>query len=359
MTDLVNTDLVNLADYESRARELLDPAAYDYIAGGADAEVSLALPRRALDAIRLRPRVMVDVTVCDLATTVLGTPVPAPILVAPSGDHGIAHPDGELATARGAAATGTLLVVSSGATYPLEDIAAAADGPRWLHVPLLRDRAAALDLVRRGEAAGYTAVCLTVDHKVMAKRERNIRNRWTTPPAANLSGVAAAGWDVDGTAMRRRFDAVLDRSATWSYVDWLAERTPLPIVAKGILAGADADLAVRAGAAAVVVSDHGGRQLDTAIAPIEALPEVVAAVGGRAEVYVDGGFRRGTDVLKALALGARAVLLGRPVIWGLAAGGADGVAAVLLMVRDELERAMAMCGLPSLAAISPEVVKVP
>jgi 4-hydroxymandelate oxidase len=352
-------DLVNLADYATRAREVLDPASYDYIAGGADAEVSLGLPRQAFDAIRLRPRVMVDITTCELATTVLGTPVAAPILVAPTGDHGIAHADGELATARGATATGTLMVVSAGSTYTLEEIAKTGPSPRWLHVPLLRDREAAADLVRRGERAGYGAICLTVDHKVMAKRERNIRNRWSGPPAANFTGLAPVAWDVDGTAMRRHVDNLHDRSLTWSYLEWLRGLTPLPIVAKGVLVGADADLAVRAGAAAVVVSDHGARQLDTSITPVEALPEVVDAVAGRAEVYVDGGFRRGTDVLKALALGARAVLLGRPVLWGLAVGGADGVRAVLHMMQDELERAMAMCGLPSLDAINPSVVVRP
>ncbi|GGM35891.1 alpha-hydroxy acid oxidase [Dactylosporangium sucinum] len=358
MTDTVN-HLVNLDDYETRARELLDPAAYDYIAGGADAEVSLGLPRRALDAIRLRPRVMTDITTCDLSTTVLGHPVPAPILVAPSGDHGIAHPAGELATARGAADTGTVMVVSSGSTYPLEDIAAAAAGPRWMHLPLLRDRDLAVELLRRAERSGYSAICLTVDHKVMAKRERNIRNRWSTPPSPNFPAAAVprAEWDVTGAAIRKRFDGLLDRSATWPYVSWLAERTSLPVVAKGVLAGADAALAVASGAAAVIVSDHGGRQLDTAVPPIEALPEVVAAVGDRAEVYVDGGFRRGTDVLKALALGARAVLIGRPVLWGLAVDGAAGVSAVLLMLRDELETAMAMCGAAGVAGVTKELVR--
>lgn len=345
---------LNLFDVEAAASEVLPAAAFDYIAGGAADEVSLARPRAVFDRIRLRPRVMVDVTCCVTSTTVLGHPVAAPILVAPTGDHGIAHPDAEKSTARGAAAAGTVMIVSCGSTLGLEEIAAAApDGIRWLHLPLFKDRGVAAELVRRAQDSGYRALCLTVDHKVVALRERNVRNGWVSPPNANLDGlldVATADW-ADGTSAARRAEQVFDRGATWSYLSDLAGTSELPIVVKGVLRADDARNAVDHGAVGVVVSDHGGRQLDTGLAPIEVLPEIAEAVGDATEVYLDGGIRRGTDVLKAIALGARAVLLGRPVMYGLAIAGADGVRTVLTMLREEFATAMAMCGAARLDAI--------
>jgi 4-hydroxymandelate oxidase len=346
--------LINLSDVEEAARAVLPAASYDYIAGGAGDEVSLARPRAIFDRIRLRPRVLVDVSGCDTGTTLLGHRVPAPILVAPSGDHGIAHADAERATARGAAAAGTIMIASCGSTLALEEIAAAAaDGARWLHLPLFKDRGVAAEIVRRAQASGYSALCLTVDHKVAALRERNVRNGWVSPPTANLSGlldVATADW-ADGRSARQRAEQVFDRGATWAYLTELTGMTDLPIVVKGVLRSDDARRAVEEGAAAIVVSDHGGRQLDTTFSPIEVLPEIADAVDASAEVYLDGGIRRGTDVLKALALGARAVLLGRPVMYGLAVAGAEGVRTVLSMLADELATAMAMCGAPRLDAI--------
>ena len=351
--------LVNLFDYERAAAATLPADAFDYIAGGVADEVSLRRARGVFDDLLLRPRTMVDVGRCDTASTVLSQPVSCPILVAPSGDHGIAHPDGEKATVRGAAAADTLMIVSSGSTFPLEEIAAAADGSLWFHLGLLRDRKAAARLLTRAQDSGYRAVCLTVDHKVTGLRERNVRNGWVSPPPVNLAGlveVSTADW-AQGSTLARRADQVFDRSATWGYLEEIAAMTSLPLVAKGILRGDDAAAAVAHGAAAVVVSDHGARQLDTTVSPIEALPEVVAAVGSRAEVYVDGGFRRGTDVIKALALGARAVLIGRPVIYGLAVGGSAGVAAVLRLLRAEFETAMAMCGAAAVADLRPDLVR--
>jgi 4-hydroxymandelate oxidase len=350
--------LVNLFDYEAAAAAVLSADAFDYIAGGVADEVSLRRDRRVFDDLLLRPRMMVDVGRCDTHTTVLSQPVSSPILVAPSGDHGIAHPDGEKATVRGAGHADTLMIVSSGSSFSLEDIAAAATGPLWFHLGLFRDRGVAARLIERAEASGYRALCLTVDHKVTGLRERNVRNGWVSPPPVNLAGlmeVSTADW-TQGASVARRADQVFDRAATWSYLGEIAAMTSLPLVAKGILRGDDAAAAVRHGARAVVVSDHGARQLDTTVSPLDALPEVVAAVGGRAEVYVDGGFRRGTDVIKALALGARAVLVGRPVIYGLAVGGAGGVAAVLRLLRAEFETAMAMCGAAELADITPDLV---
>jgi len=301
---------------------------------------------------------MVDVADCDTGTSVLGHRIAYPILIAPSGDHGIAHPDGELATAAGAAAANALYVVSSGSTMTLEQVAEAASGPRWLHLPLLRDRGAARTLIERAERSGYSALCLTVDHKVTALRERNRRNGWVSPPSPNLDGLVhldAAVWSQPGSTARRA-DQVFDRAATWDYLDEIAAMTPLPLAVKGVLRGDDARRAVDHGAAAVIVSDHGARQLDTAVPPIRALTEIVAAVGADAEVYLDGGIRRGTDVIKALALGARAVLVGRPILYGLAVAGADGVAQVLQILRDEFVTAMVMCGCPDLASIGPDLL---
>jgi 4-hydroxymandelate oxidase len=349
---------INLFDFEDRARAALPRGAFDYIAGGAADEVSLGRPRELFDGILLRPRVMVDVSHCDTTTSVLGHRIAYPSLIAPSGDHGIAHPDGELATAAGAVAADALYVVSSGSTMTLEQIAGAASGPRWLHLPLLRDRGAARALIARAEQSGYSALCLTVDHKVTALRERNRRNSWVSPPSPNLDGLVKldpAVWSEPGSAARRA-DQVFDRAATWGYLDEIAGMTPLPVAVKGILRSDDARRAVDRGAAAVIVSDHGARQLDTAVPPIRALPEVVAAVGDDAEVYLDGGIRRGTDVLKALALGARAVLVGRPILYGLAVAGADGVAQVLRVLRDELVTAMVMCGCPDLSSIGRDLL---
>ena len=352
---------LNVREFEARAREVLDVAAFDYIAGGAADEISLRRAGARFAKILLRPRVMVDVETCRTASTVLGQRVPYPILVAPSGDHGIAHPDGELATAAGVAATGTVMIVSSGSTKTLEEIAAAASGPRWLHLPLLRDRSVMATVIARAEASGYTALCLTVDHKVTALRERNVRHRWVSPPPPNFEGlleIDTADWSSTASTSQRA-GQVFDRSATWQYLDEVRRMTQLPVVTKGVLRGDDARLAIDHGAAAVIVSDHGARQLDTAVAPIQALPEVVDAVGDDAEVYLDGGIRRGTDVLKALALGARAVLIGRPIMYGLAVGGADGVSEVLRMLSAEFVTAMAMCGCADLDSIRPDLAIVP
>jgi isopentenyl diphosphate isomerase/L-lactate dehydrogenase-like FMN-dependent dehydrogenase len=352
---------INLAEFEERARGILSPATFDYIVGGAADEHSLPHAGALFAQILLRPRVMVDVATCDASTAVLGHPVPYPILVAPTGDHGIAHPDGEQATASGVAAAGTVMIASSGSTKTLEEIAAAANGPRWLHLPLLRDRSVMAVLIDRAQANGYTALCLTIDHKVTALRERNVRNGWISPPPANLAGLLetdTADWSLSGSTTRRA-EQVFDRAADWRYLDETVAMTELPVAVKGVLRGDDARLAVDHGAAAVIVSDHGARQLDTAVAPLQALGEVADAVADDAEIYLDGGIRRGTDVLKALALGARAVLIGRPVLYGLAVGGADGVAEVLRILADEFLTAMAMCGCPDLASIRSDLTVVP
>lgn len=320
---------------EAAARAVLPKEAFDYFAGGAFDERSLAANLEDWAALRLRPRVLRDVTIVDPATTLLGRPVAHPIVVAPTAFHRMAHPDGEPATARGAAAAGAHFVLSTRATTSVEEGAGALEGrPFWYQVYVLRDRELTAELVGRAKAAGATALVLTVDVARLGRRLRDLVNEFVIP--AHLGTIESLD-RPDGLADQ-------DRSLTFEDFGWLREAAGLPVVVKGVLRGDDARRCVDAGAAGVIVSNHGGRQLDTAISGAAAMPDVVAAVRDRCEVYVDGGVRRGTDVVKALALGARAVLVGRPVLWGLATGGADGVAEVLRDLVGELELAMALCG---------------
>jgi 4-hydroxymandelate oxidase len=346
----------DLAELERRARELLDPRARDYFAGGADDELTVAANPAAWARLRLRPHVLHDVGAVSTSTTVLATPVSLPVLVGPVAYQRLAHPDGELATAAGSAAAGTLMVVSTQATATIEEIAEAAPrAPRWFQLYVYRDRRIATDLVRRAAASGYQAVVMTVDVPVPGNRERDKRNRFQLPPGMGLANLTVPEDRVDVVNIATHFDP----TATLETIGWLAEQARLPVVVKGVLRGDDAVACLDAGAAAIVVSNHGGRQLDGAVATADALPEVVEAVAGRAEVYVDGGIRRGTDVVKALALGARAVLVARPVVWGLATGGAQGVQRVLGGYRDELERDLALCGTPTLEDLTPDLVVAP
>ena len=353
-----NDGPVNIYEYEARARELLPRHEYDFIAGGATDEITLRRTRDAFDSIALRPRMLVDVSRRDLATTVLGQRIELPVMLDPTGGHGRAHPKAELTTARAAGAAGTVMIVSSGSTYTLEEIAGAATGPIWFQQYLYSDRGLNLSMAQRAQDAGYTALCITLDSAIRAKRERNIRNDYQGVPSPNYAGLELedSRWAGDSDAPRG-VNTLIDRSATWSELDRLAAGTPLPLLVKGIMTAEDARLCVEHGVKALIVSNHGARQLDTTFATIEVLPEVVDAVQGRLEVYLDGGIRRGTDVLKALALGARAVLIGRPLFWGLAVGGEAGVVSVLRMLGEELEAAMSMCGCPTLGEIDAGVIR--
>jgi 4-hydroxymandelate oxidase len=352
-------DPLDLAALEAVARARLQPEVYDYIAGGADGELSLADSLVAWSRLRLRPRVLRDVTEVSTATTLLGSPVPAPLLVAPMADHRIAHPDGEAASAVGASAAGVPYVCSTQATMSVEEVAAAApDAVRWFQVYVVRDRGWTAELVARAAAAGYRALVLTVDVPLLGNRLRDLRNDFRLPTGMKPANAPPAGaarqreLAVDVLAQAGQFDPGL----TPDTIGWLVEQSGLPVVVKGVLRGDDAAACLDAGAAAVVVSNHGGRQLDGVVATTDALAEVAAAVGERAEVYVDGGIRRGTDVVKALALGARAVLVGRPVFWGLAAGGAAGVERVLSGLAGELRLAMALCGAVGVADLTPDLI---
>jgi 4-hydroxymandelate oxidase len=353
---------LSLAEYEAAARDRLPPDVWDYVAGGSGTESTLAANRAALDRLALRPRVLVDVSRCDPATELLGAPLAAPIGVAPMAYHRLAHPDGEVGTARAAGATGLLFVVSLFASQDLAEIAAAATGPLWLQLYWLRRRGVMVDLVQRAEALGYRAIVITVDTPRVARRLRDLRHGFALPSqvvAVNIDPAVMAGTDhgeVGVSALERHSRQQFDASVTWADLAWLRERTRLPVVVKGVLTAEDARLAVAHGAAAVVVSNHGGRQLDGAPATVAALPEVVDAVAGRCPVLMDGGVRTGADVVRALALGARAVLVGRPVLWGLAYRGGDGVRDVLALLRAELAETMALCGRPRLADLDGSVV---
>ena len=346
---------MQLPDLEARAREVLDPAAFDYISGGADDELTLTDNAQAWDRWRFRPRVLRDVSGVDLSTTVLGHPVTTPILLAPTAYHRLAHPEGECATARAAAATGAAMIVSTMASVPLEDVSAAAPGALlWFQLYVHVDRAVTVSLVRRAEAAGYQALVVTVDTPVLGRRRRDGEGGFSLPPGVQAANLVASG--VDHTNLAHYASSSFDPSLTPEAISWLCAQTRLPVVVKGVLRGDDAATCIDAGAAAIIVSNHGGRQLDGAIATADALPDVVAEVAGRGEVYVDGGIRRGTDVLRALALGARAVLLGRSAVWGLALGGADGVRAVMAEFADETVRAFTLAGAASCADVTADLL---
>ena len=355
-------DILNLDSLEARAQTRLDPMLFDYIAGGAADEWTLAENRAAWNRMQILPRMLRGVASRSLSTTVLGTPVSFPVLVPPMGFHGLCHVEAEAATARATAAEETVFVASTVSNCSLEAIAAASGGPRWFQLYVYKDRAITRDLVQRAAASGYSALCLTVDTPLAGHRERDARNSLRMPSHLVLGNFPAAHTDQHhhgsgrGSALGQYIAAQWDPALTWNDVAWLQSIAPMPIVVKGVLAPADAALAVEHGAAAVIVSNHGGRQLDSVPAPITMLEAVCDTVAGRAEVLLDGGVRRGTDVLKALALGARAVLVGRPVLWGLTLDGEAGVRAVLQHLRGELDLAMALAGCPSIGDIRRELV---
>jgi 4-hydroxymandelate oxidase len=336
-------------DLQQRARELLPDGAYAYYATGAGPESTLAANLAAWSELKLRPRVLRDVSRVDLSTTVLGDPIPHPILVAPTALHRLGHVDGELATARGAALAGSLMVISTGASVALEAIAAAAPAAqRWFQLYVLRDRAWTIELVQRAQAAGATALVLTADTPYVSTTRQVTRTTMQVPDEMRMANRPSVAPIDEGE--------LHDPSITFDVIAWLRELSGLPVIVKGVLRGDDARRCLEAGACGVVVSNPGGRQLDGAVATARALPEVVASVGDDGEVYVDGGIRSGVDVLRALALGARAVLIGRPVLWGLATGGADGVATVLQTLRDELREAAALAGAASIAEITDDLL---
>ena len=354
--------LLNLSDYEQAAAHRMQPAAWGYMMGAANDEVTLQENRRAWDRISIQYRTMVDVSERTLATTVLGAPVALPVLIAPTAMQKLAHPDGECATARAAELAGTVMIVSTTATTSLEDVRASAAGTQWFQVYVYKDRGITTELLQRVKAAGYQAVMLTVDAPMIGRRERDIRTAFSLPPNLHIANAVHAGAGNVPTAtaldsgLELHFRGLHDPSVTPRDIAWIRDTSGLQVVVKGIVRRDDAVRALDHGASAVAVSNHGGRQLDTAVATARALPGIVDAVDGRGEVYVDGGIRRGTDVLKALAMGARAVLLGRPVLWGLAVGGAQGVHDVLHLLYNEVDLAMALAGCRTVADITSDLI---
>ena len=345
-------DPVNIFEYEEIAKKQLNKGDYDFIAGAATDEITLRRTREVLDSIIMKPRMMVDVSQLDLGTTVLGQKISFPVMLAPAGNHGAAHMEAELATVRAAGKADTLMVLSSHSAKTLEDVAEAATGPIWFQQYFFKDRELTLGMAARAKEAGYSALCLTLDAKIVPKRERNIRNDYVGPVSPNYAhlDLGTHSWKFAADAPAGPSD-IRDQATTWTDLEWLAGETKLPIVVKGIMTGEDGRRAAESGAKAVIVSNHGTRYLDTTFTTIEVLPEVVEQVAGKAEVYMDGGIRRGTDIVKALALGARSVLLGRPLFWGLAVDGEDGVSSMLEILRDELAATMGMCGRPSIDSI--------
>jgi 4-hydroxymandelate oxidase len=353
--------MLTLRELEAEARRRLDPVHYDFFAGGADDEVTLRRNEAAFARIGLVPRTLRGCATRTVDLVLLGRQISMPILIAPTAFHRLAHPDGECATARAAASSGIIMIVSMASTVAINAIGKAAregapDPSLWFQIYIQPDRGFTKAIIRRAEDAGCRAVVVTVDSPVLGRRERDQRNGFLDLPpdlcCENLRDNLA-----DGAVTVRPILMCADLS--WDSIDWLRETTALPIVLKGILHPADASIALRHGVDAIIVSNHGGRQLDSTPATIDLLPEIIDALGGRIPVLVDGGVRRGSDVVKALALGARAVAIGRPVIWGLAAAGESGVARVLEMLRAELDQTLALCGCGSLADITPDLVRLP
>ncbi|TML64593.1 MAG: alpha-hydroxy-acid oxidizing protein [Actinobacteria bacterium] len=348
---------LNVWDYERLAEERLGPGAWSYFAGGADDERTLRWNVEAYGRWQLRPRILCDVARVSTETTVLGTEVALPVLVAPVAFQRVAHPDGEAATARAAASAGTVMCLSTIATATPADVAAAAPGaPRWFQLYVFKDWGLTSALVQQAADAGYSALVLTADTPYLGRREGPLRTGFAIPDDVRIPAVdTARGGGLQPFSLHEHFD-LFSPAVSWRDVERLTDLSGLPVVVKGVLTAEDARLACEHGAAAIAVSNHGGRQLDGVPGTLDALPEVVEAVEGRVEVYLDGGIRRGTDVAKALALGARATLAGRAVLWGLAVGGEEGARHVLELLRDEIRLALSLLGCTSPAEIRREHV---
>jgi L-lactate dehydrogenase (cytochrome) len=370
----------NIDDLRAAARRRLPFPIFDFIEGGAEDERSLARNRSGFGRTLLMPRILQDVSEIDLRTTVLGTEIALPVIVAPTGMPALFHHSGEDALVPAAARHGTIFTASTMASRSIEAVAALGDGPKWFQVYVLKDRAVLEDFIARCRAGGYDALCLTVDLPMTGNRERDVRNRLTFPPRPTAAGLAdilrkpawlwhlktkgrvlpanLAGRGVETLGDLGHYtERELDKSVTWETAAWIRERWGGKFLLKGVLRADDARRAAEAGFDGVIVSNHGGRQLDQVPAPIEVLADIVAAVDGRAEVILDGGVRRGTDVLKALALGAKACMAGRPFLYGLAAGGEAGVERTFEIFAAEIRRDMMLAGCPTIAGIGPDLVR--
>lgn len=346
-----------LADYEPLAKAKMSAMSWEFVNAGAGDEITVRWNKEAYQRIRLKPHVLVDASQLDTRVTLFGQEHAFPILLAPTSAQILTHPQGELATARGAAAAGAAMVLSSFSSTSLEDVAAVAKSPLWFQLYAQKDHGFTRDLVQRAEAGGYRALCLTVDTPIAGARNRETRADVKLPPLPNLEGfkrVKSAGGFRTGSL--EIFSSILDATLSWKDVEWLCSFAKVPLLVKGVLNPDDADRAVKSGVAGIMVSNHGGRNLDTVPATIDALPQVVDRVAGRVPILVDGGIRRGTDVLKALAFGANAVLIGRPYLYGLGAAGESGVTNVVNILQREFKMAMVLTGRTNIGSIDRSVI---
>jgi L-lactate dehydrogenase (cytochrome) len=375
--------IVNVRDLRQAAQRRLPRAVFDYIDGAAEDESTLQANSADFGHYTFRPRLLVDVSRRDLSTTILGQPIALPLLLAPTGLNGMFARNGETAAARAAAARGTIYTLSTMSVLSIEEVARQAPGPLWFQLYVWRDREITRSLVQRARAAGYRALVLTVDTAVLGQRERDVRNGFTIPPRVTVSNLVdtlqKVGWirDIlggpkvtfgnfastgalggDAVSLAAFTTKQFDPSVTWRDLDWFRSLWDGPLALKGILTAEDARLAVEHGVEAIVVSNHGGRQLDYGPSPISVLPEIVEAVAGRAEIILDGGVRRGSDVVKALALGAQACMVGRPYLWGLAAGGQAGAEQAIQMLHDEIDRCLALLGCPKVTELDRSYVRL-
>jgi 4-hydroxymandelate oxidase len=360
-SDVDSDTLFNVADYARAARSRLSTDVCDYFEGGALDEITLRENTAGWERLKLYYRVLAGVRKRDLTTTVLGQPISMPIVIAPTAFHKLACEAGEIAAAKSAKAAGTLFILSSLSNTAMESVFAEAASPRWFQLYIYKDRAITLDLVQRAEAAGAEAIVLTVDAPGLGTRERDARNSFRLPDGLAVENLAPLGKgempEVPGSGLAAYVRENFKEDLGFDDLDWLCRSTRLPVVVKGVCRGDDARRAAEHGAKAVVVSNHGGRQLDTAPATCDVLSHVVEAAGDRCEIYVDGGIRRGSDVLKAIALGARAVLVGRPILWGLCVDGEQGATQVLEILRRELDEAMLLCGCTKLSDIDGSLLR--
>jgi len=350
---------INLYDYEARAKLALSHDHWDFIDGGAMDEFTTRRNRTAFEELSLRPRFMRDITGRKISTTVLGQEISMPVMISPAGSHMMAHPEGEVATAKAAGKSDTLLMLSTSSNNSMEEVAEAATGPLWFQL-YHRGYDFTEMLVHRAEEAGFKAIVLTIDTPVPSPKERDLRNQFERMlELGNFRGQNRARNEISGTDETPGWDVSQTAPLTWKELEWLRSLTSLPLVLKGVRTAEDAHEAVENGVDGILVSTHGGRQLDMAMSAIETVPEIVAATKGQAEVYVDSGVRRGSDVIKALALGAKAVAIGRPLFWGLAVNGSDGVHGVLELLREEVDRCMAFCGQSDVNALEPGLINIP
>ncbi|CAG7785236.1 unnamed protein product [Allacma fusca] len=350
--------LICIPDFEQAASKILTSNAYEYYKSGADDESTLSDNKQAYQRWLIKPRVLRDVSSRKLVSTVLDGKVNFPVGVSPSAMQKLAHPEGELGMVRAVEQSGSIYILSTNSTCSIEEVAKAAPAARkWFQLYVFKDRSVSVGLVKRAEAAGFEALVLTVDAPLFGRRRANIRNRFALPSHLKLANFPSEGFNTSdkGSALSN-LDKIMDQSVTWDDFKWLQSITKLPIVLKGIMSPEDAKMALAYGANAIFVSNHGGRQLDTVFATLDALPAIVKEVAGRCDVYVDGGISTGSDVFKALALGATMVFIGRPALWGLSVSGQVGAKRVLEILRDELDLTMALSGISDVKEIDSQYV---